>query len=282
MLKFSIASFSFHRLLADGKQDMFGYIADSKRLGAVQLDPWNAHLSALQDEDAVIRGGRDPENAQFSAQNDDYLVRVKAAAEAVGLPFGCLAVDGAHIYESDAEKRRSNRAAAYRWLEVAEKLGAQQVRIDAGGPEDMPDDVFEIIVAGYDDVIRRAGNKGIEVLVENHWGPTKFPDHVIKLLDAVKGLSLLFDTNNWAEGHQQEGWQRCARYARSVHVKTFAFDAAGNDPTVDIPQVIQILVEAGYDGVWGIESVPRDGDEIGAVRKTAALIERTLAAIESE
>lgn len=276
MLNFSIASFSFHRLLAEGRQDMFGYIADSKRLGACQLDPWNAHLAALKDEDAVIRGGRDPENAQFSAQNDEYLARVKAAADEAGLPFGCLAVDGAHIYEPEPEKRQINRAAAYRWLDVAEKLGAAQVRIDAGGPEDMPDHVLEIIIGGYADLIRRARDKNIEVLVENHWGPTRIPANVVKLLNAVEGLGLLFDTNNWAEGMQQQGWELCAPYARAVHVKTFAFDADGNDPTVDIPRVVRMLADAGYSGVWGIESVPRDGDEYGAITKTAALIERAL------
>jgi sugar phosphate isomerase/epimerase len=276
MFKFSIASFSFHRTLAAGKQDMFRYIADSKALGAAQLDPWNAHLSAIKDEDSVIRGGRDPENAQFSAQSDDYLAQVKAAANEAGLPFGCLAVDGAHTYEPEAEKRRANRAAAYRWLEVAEKLGARQVRIDAGGPEDMPDEIFEIIVTGYQDIIQRANDKGIEVLVENHWGPTTIPANVVRLLAAVDGLGLLFDSNNWAAGMQQQGWEMCAPYARSVHIKTFEFDENGSDPTVDIPKVVRMLVAAGFDDVWGIESVPRDGDEYGAIQKTAALIERSL------
>jgi sugar phosphate isomerase/epimerase len=276
MFQFSIASFSFHRLLASGQQDMFGYIADSKRLGAAQLDPWNAHLSAIKDEDTVIRGGRDPENARFSAQSDSYLARVKAAADEAGLPFGCLAVDGAHIYEPEPEKRRANRASAYRWLEVAEKLGAAQVRIDAGGPADMPDPVFEIIIDGYNDLIQRAGEKGLQVLVENHWGPTQHPENVVRLLETIKGLGLLFDSNNWAEGKQQQGWELCARYAQAVHIKTFAFDEQGNDPTVDIPQVVRRLVSAGYQGVWGIESVPQDGDEYGAITKTAALIQRSL------
>lgn len=276
MLKFSIASYSFHRHLAAGKQDMFKYITDSKDLGACQLDPWNGHLAAIKDEDAIIRGGRDPENAGFSAQSDEYIARVKAAADDAGLPFGCLAVDGAHIYEAEPEKRQHNRASAYRWLDVAHKLGAGQVRIDAGGPEDMPDDVFEIIVAGYNDLLQRAGELGLEIVVENHWGPTKHPENLVKLLNAVDGLGLLFDSNNWAEGKQQQGWSMCVQYARSVHIKTWEFDENGNDPTVDIPQVIGMLVAAGYDDVWGIECQPRDGDEYGAITKTVALIERSL------
>ena len=275
-MEFSIASFSFHRLLQAGKQDMFQYITDSKNLGASLLDPWNAHLAVIKDEDTVYKGGRDPENAQFSAASDAYIERVKAAADEAGLPFGCLAVDGAHIYEAEAEKRQSNRASAYRWLDVAAKLGAQQVRIDAGGPESMPDDVFEIIVNGYNDLVKRAGDLGLEIVIENHWGPSKVPENVIKILNAVDDLSQLFDSNNWAEGRQEDGWTLCAPYARSIHIKTFEFDDAGNDPSVDIPRVVRLLVDVGYAGVWGIESVPRDGDEYGAVKKTAALIARSL------
>jgi sugar phosphate isomerase/epimerase len=275
-MRFSIASFSFHRQLEAGKQDMFKYIQDSKDLGAAQLDPWNAHLAVIKDEDAVRKGGQDPENAQFSAQSDAYVQRVKAAADAAGLPFGCLAVDGAHIYEPDPAQRQLNRASAYRWLDVAAKLGAKQVRIDAGGPADMPDDIFEMIVAGYQDLVQRAGDMGLQILIENHWGPSTVPENVIQILDAVDGLGLLFDTNNWAADRQEDAWAMCAPYARSVHVKTFEFDEEGNDPTVDIPYVVQLLDSAGYDDVWGIESVPRDGDEYGAITKTAALIERSL------
>ncbi|MAS36718.1 MAG: hypothetical protein CL610_22125 [Anaerolineaceae bacterium] len=276
MLKFSIASFSFHRTLAAGKQDIFGYIADSRALGAAQLDPWNAHLTAHKDGDAVLHGGHNPRDAKFIPADDAHLARVKAAADAAGLSFGCLAVDGAHVYEPDAQQRQANRESAYRWLDVAEKLGAQQVRIDAGGPDAMPDDVLAIIVAGYRDLIQRAADKGIEVLVENHWGPTRYPANVIRLLDAVEGLGLLFDSHNWADGLQQQAWEMCAPYARSVHIKTFAFDEQGNDPTVDVARVVRLLDDSGYGGVWGIESVPRDGDEYGAIRQTAALIERLL------
>lgn len=275
-MKFSIASFSFHRTLAAGQQDMFKYITDSADLGMAQLDPWNAHLSPIKDEDQVIKGGHDPERAAFAAQADDYIERVKAAAEAADLPFGCIAVDGAHIYEEDEAQRQQNRHSAYRWLEVAHKLGATQLRIDAGGPPEMPDDVFAVIVDGYNDLITHAKERGIEILVENHWGPTKNPDNVVKLLEAIPGLGLLMDSNNWEEGRQIEAWERCGQYARSIHVKTFEFDDEGNDPTVDIPRFVRLMADAGYEGVWGIESVPRDGDEYGAIRKTKALIERSL------
>ncbi len=278
-MQLSICSFSFHRLLAAGKQDIFRYITDCKAVGCTQLDPWNAHLAGVESAEQVKAAGSDPLHAQLPPRDDAYLRDVRAAADAVGLPFGLIAVDGAHIYEPDPAARQANRLLAYRWLEIAHTLGANQVRIDAGGPAEMPDDIFAIIVDGYTDLVARGKEKGLEILIENHWGPSPIPDNVVKILDAVPGLGLLFDSNNWAPGLQERGWELCARYARATHIKTFEFDADGNEPTVDIPRVIRLLVEAGYQGAWGIESCPRDGDEYAGVDKTIALIQRSLAAV---
>lgn len=275
-ISISICSFSFHRLLAAGQQDIFRYITDCKDLGCALLDPWNAHLAQLRDGDAVLKSGSDPQHAELSAADEDYIGRVKAAADEAGLPFGCIAVDGAHIYEADPAARQVNRARAYRWLEIAGTLGAQQVRIDAGGPAEMPDDVFAIIVEGYNDLVARAAEHHIEVIIENHWGPSQVPDNVVKILGAVEGLGFLFDTNNWAPGMQHEGWEKCARFATATHIKTFEFDAQGNEPTVDIPRAMKILLDTGYHGSWGIESCPRDGDEYAGARKTIDLIHRVL------
>ena len=272
-LKIGVCSFSFHRLLAAGKQDVFQYVLDCKALGCTQLDPWNAHLSPVKDGDAVIHAGRNPHASHhLSAAGESYIDRVRAAADDAGLPFGTIAVDGAHIYEPAPEARAVNRANAYRWIDVAHRLGAAQVRIDAGGPEDMPEEVFEIITEGYRDLIARAGEHGIEVLLENHWGPTKVPANVEKLCDAVKGLGLLYDTHNWKPELRAEGQRRCAKYARATHVKTFGFHPDGSPIDADVQTPIRLLLQAGYDGTWGVESVPRDGDEIGGARKTIELI----------
>src|SRR6185503_15842051 len=128
----SICSFSFHRLLAAGKQDIFKYINDCKELGCTLLDPWNAHLAEIKDGDSVIFAGHNPDLAELSEVDEAYVDQVKGAAEVAGLPFGCIAVDGAHIYEATIEAREANRAKAYRWIAIAGTLGARQIRIDAG------------------------------------------------------------------------------------------------------------------------------------------------------
>jgi sugar phosphate isomerase/epimerase len=136
--------------------------------------------------------------------------------------------------------------------------------------------MLEIIVTGYKDLIPRAGEKGMELIMENHWGASRIPENVVRIMEAVPGLGLLFDTGNWPEEMRETGWAQCARYARATHLKTFAFDSEGNETTVDIPRAMRYLQEAGYQGCWGIESCPREGDEIEAAKKSVALIRRVL------
>jgi sugar phosphate isomerase/epimerase len=275
-MQLAIASYSFHRLLASGQQDMFKYIDDCRALGATQLDPWNGHLPLLLEGDKALKASGAWLNARLSAEEEAYLQQVRAAADRAGLPFGCVAVDGAHIYEPAPEARQLNRAVAYRWLEAAHRLGAAQVRIDAGAAEGFPDGVYAMVVEGYRDVVARGRELGLEVLSENHWGISNHYENVLRLLAGVPGLGLLFDTNNWRPGSHAVAWVRCARYARSVHIKAFRFDEAGNDPSADLAFAIRLLAAAGYQGAWGVESVPDDGDEYGAVKKTIALIKRNL------
>ena len=277
-MELSLCSYSFHRLLEAGKHDVFQYISDCQTLGCTQLDLWNGHLPSLLDDKARSPVSFTPEYTQLSPAEMDYLARIKVTADTAGLPFGCLAVDGAHIYESSPEARQANQIKAYRWLNIAEQLSAQQIRIDSGGPPEMPEDVLEVIVRGYNDLIPRAVEKGIEVIIENHWGASRIPENIVRILEAVPGLGLLFDTGNWPEEMRETGWTRCTHYARATHLKTFAFDAEGNETTMDIPRAMRILQEAGYRGSWGIESVPRQGDEYEAAQKSIALVRRVLGA----
>jgi len=277
-MELSLCSYSFHRLLEAGGHDVFQYISDCHTLGCTQLDLWNGHLPSLLDDQARSPSSFTPEYSQLSAGEMEYLGRIISAADAAGLPFGCLAVDGAHIYEASPEARQANQIKADRWLNIAGQLSAQQIRIDSGGTPEMPEEMLEVIVRGYNDLLPRAGEKGIEVLMENHWGASRIPENVVRILEAVPGLGLLFDTGNWPDDMRETGWTRCARYARATHLKTSAFDAEGNETTVDIPRAMRLLQEAGYQGSWGIESVPRQGDEYEAAKKSIALVHRVLGA----
>ena len=137
----------------------------------------------------------------------------------------------------------------------------------------MPDHAFQIIKEGYRDLIDRGAPMGLQILVENHWGPTLYPDNVIRLLKEIPGLGLLLDSHNWKPELRDEGRRHCSKLATSTHFKSFTWDD-DDEMTEDIPRAVNYLLEAGYKGVWGVESVPTDGDEMEGARKTIALLRR--------
>lgn len=273
-MRLGICSFSLHRTVAAGQMDFAGFVALNRRLGCTQLDPWCAHLEGGGDGANQLHAGRNPQEAELGLPPAARLPQLKAAA--AGMPWGCIAVDGAHIWEDDPVKRAHNRARASAWLKLAREFGATSVRIDAGGPERPDAATWAAIVTGYKGLLAEAKGLGLELLVENHWGPSVIPENIIKLLHDVPGLGLLFDTNNWKQGLQREAWDSCARFARVVHVKAFNFRSDGEEADVDLPYAIRKVKEQATGEVsWCVESVPpKPEDEIPAIEKTLALIRK--------
>jgi len=277
-MKLGICSFSFHRTIGSGQLDVFSYIDTCAKLGCTQIDPWSAHLCPPEDAAAVLNAGKNPNQSHqlLTGVDNAFLDRIAAHAECVGLPFGTFAVDGAHIYEESREAFESNRRRARQWIEAAGRLGAAQIRIDAGGPAVLTDEIFKVIIDGYHDLLARAERAGVELLVENHWGPSTNPEQLLRILDACPGLGLLFDTRNFPADRREAARKMLAPRTRATHLKSKRFDATGDDADDPMAACIHILLEAGYAGVWGIESVPEDEDELAAASKTIELLRRTL------
>lgn len=256
-MQMTVCSYSFHQMLKAGQMDMFQYIAWNDKHGFSQLEPWMAHLEPGYDDDSYIR-------------------KVKQAIDGCGQQVACIAVDGAHIYEPEAEARSANRARARRWMDIAQMLGAHQVRIDSGGPEALTDEIFDTIVEGYADVLAYARGRGLEVLVENHWGPTIYAQNVVRLLEAVSGLGLLLDTDNWAPGEGEPGAQLCARYTRHTHIKRYPNQEADAAAKRIGDHTLETLWAAGYRGPWGIECIALPGEEEAGVLETRSYIEEKI------
>jgi sugar phosphate isomerase/epimerase len=234
----SVCSYSFHGSFEDGSMDLDGYIAFCRDAGFTELDVWSLHI-----------GDGDEERLRDSP-----------------VPVGSLAVDGADAWAPTEKERAANRERAERWLDLAAAVGAKTVRFNAGPfhyafePGTGTDEEFDGVVAGFTHLVDYGRERGVEVVTENHWGPFQHPDELDRLLDAVPGLGLLFDTKNWPDGTHEAAWERYAPRARTTHFKS-----------ID-PRAVELVRNAGYDGCWGIEveGLPPDADERAAVTDALA------------
>lgn len=222
-MNISIASYSFHGLLKEGKIDVFGYLESCKyRYGLRSADIWNG---------------------MFPTTDEDFLRKVKDALDERELVLANLCVDGPHIWVDDPAEREKNYQDGLAYLHAAEVLGARTLRIDAGGQgEVFTEEQFDLIVERYREYAQRAYDNGYKVGPENHWGPEAVPANMQRICEAVDhpgfGVLLHFRGN--------EGDRVIAPWAMHTHISFQIVETC-------LVESMTMLRDAGYTGYWGVE-----------------------------
>lgn len=243
-MKLSICNFSFQRTLLDGKMDIFGYLETVKhRYSMNEVDLWNGFFTKKEGPLWIL-----PE--------EGYIKKIREALDEREMTVVNFAIDGAHLWDPDPEFRKRLHENALSHLRAAEILGAQTVRIDTGGlfgsdpnfDSSMGEEQFEYIVKRYQEHSERAANQGYMIGPENHTGPSLDPMHVKKIAEAVNhpGFGILLHINRW-EAHKEKGDEIVAPWVCHTH-----FDAKTATST-DAKEKVQMLIDAGYKGYWGLE-----------------------------
>lgn len=237
-MKISLGGYSFCSTLNEGKMDIFGYLESVKyRYHLDTVDLWNGFFAKL-DED------------QTTLNSEDDIKKIREALDEREMTVVNHAVDGAHLWDPDPEKRERLYQNALDHLKASEMLGARTVRIDVGGQDvnHMSDEQFDYVVSRYREYCERAAEHGYMVGPENHFGPAVNPHFLKRIAEAVNhpNFGILLHINRW-KVDQAEGNKIVAPWVNHTH-----FDAATvtSDNAV---QVVRTLVDAGYDGYWAVE-----------------------------
>ncbi len=86
-----------------------------------------------------------------------------------------------------------------------------------------------------------------------------------------------FGNFNVAQGKTYDrylGTTELMSFAKGVSAKSHAFDAKGNETTIDYLRMMRIVRDAGYRGYVGIEFEGRNMEEVDGIRATQKLLER--------
>lgn len=222
-MKISIASYAFHGLLAQGMMDVFGYLETCK---------YRYHVNAA-----------DIWNGFFPTIDEDFIKKVKTALDEREMALANLCVDGPHIWDDDPAAREKNYQTALAYLQVARMLGAQTIRIDAGGKGDtFSEEQFDLIVKRYKEYAQRAHDLGFLVGPENHWGPEVAPENMQRICEAVDhpafGVLLHFRGN--------AGDAIIAPWAMHTHISWEISES-------NLAESLPMLRNAGYQGYYSVE-----------------------------
>ena len=242
-MKISTLSYSFRGLLQQGMMDVFGYLETCKyRYQLEAADIWNGFFPTL---------------------DDDFLSKVREALDERDLVLADLCVDGAHIWEDDADKRAQNYQNALANLQAAVKLGARFVRIDAGSRnESWRDEEFDHIVSRYREYAQFAHDHGFKVGIENHWGPERSWANLKRVYETVDhpgfGVSCHFGSWTGSAEEVDEADRLVAPWVSHTHI-------AWNICQGDLLGKLKPLWDAGYEGYYSVEhhSAENEYSEVG-------------------
>jgi len=266
-MNISLAGFSVHGLLAEGKIDIFGYLESCRyRYDLRTADIWNGLLPTTEA---------------------GFLTKVRHALEERELALVNYHVDGVHLWEDDPGARERNYRGALAHLEVAAFLGAKTVRIDTGGKvAPMTPEQLDYLAGRYREYCAFGHDHGFAVGPETHWGLSLTADNMEAIARAVDhpAYGILLHVGHWEDGDPDAGDARLARYAVHTHVDA----QTTHDPRLG--EKMRLLLDAGYAGCWGVEHHSAQNEyaeiavQIATVRRALArtLWDRQLAQTRSQ
>ena len=215
------------------------------------------------------------------AEDKAYLAELKKRCDDNGVKSGLIMCDreGA-LGDPDAAARTRTVENHYKWVTAAAYLGCHSIRVNAQSTG-----TFGAQLDFATDGLRRLAQFGaqhnINVIVENHGGLSSNGKWLASVIDQVGlpncGTLPDFGNFNIAKDKPYDrylGVTELMPFAKGVSAKSYAFDAKGNETTIDYQRIMRIVRDAGYRGYVGIEFEGRDLGEAEGIRATKKLLER--------
>jgi sugar phosphate isomerase/epimerase len=260
--KIALGEYSFNRLYHAGKYDPLRLAALTKnRFGLSAID----YVSSFWADKATDR---------------NFLRELKVRAIDNGIINHIILVDFPFAQLGDLQESRRNAAisAHSMWLEIAAFLGCRGIRVNLNGFQEPGNkqSVLDASVDGYGRLLEIASRQNLDVLVQNHIGYSCDPDWLVSVMKQVdsRHSGIMADPGHFQEifivrdrmgrrvirkGRGFDTYASMSKimpYAKAVNAKTHAFDANGNESTLNYYRLLAIVKNAGYTGYIGIEWEP--------------------------
>ncbi|MDQ6419637.1 TIM barrel protein [Paenibacillus sp. LHD-117] len=237
-MKISIGGYSFNNTMNEGKMDTFGYLESSKyRYGLDTVDLWNGTFDKARQD-------------IFTLPDEAYIRKLREAIDEKGMKVVNIAVDGAHLWDADQDRRKMLYGNAVAYMRIADTLGASSVRIDTGDKSSEPEteEQVDYNISKFLELSKLAADLGMMVGPENHMGSAKNPHYLKKIAEGVNhpNFGILLHMGRWS-ADEEIGDSLVAPWVYHTHFdgKTVASGKG--------EQLVRTLFDAGYDGYWGIE-----------------------------
>lgn len=207
------------------------------------------------------------------AEDRPFLAELKRRADDNGVRNLLIMVDGeGDLGDVNPGARQRALENHYKWVAAASYLGCHSIRVNAVS-EGSAEDVQQAAIDGLTRLTDFAAGHGIGIIIENRWGHSgngRWLAELVRKVD-LPGFGTLPDFGNWVDYDRYQGVEDLMPYAKGVSAKSYAFDEAGNETTIDFARMLSIVKGAGFAGYIGIE-YEGPGDEEEGIKATRDLL----------
>ncbi len=263
--KLSLAQWSINRMIRQEGLDPYSFAEKASNWGFKGLE----YVSQLYYPSLEKEG--------FSAEAmKEFVDKSNAEAKKHGMTNVLIMVDGQGALAAvDSVERKEAVENHFKWVDAAAAMGCHSIRVNLQGA--MEHEAWEVAaVDGLTQLSSYAKDKNINVIVENHGGPSSNASWLATVMEKV-GMSncgTLPDFGNFCvrrengsyyesacieEYDKYKGVEELMPFAKAVSAKSYGFDQDGNETKIDYPKMMQIVKKAGYSGFVGVEY---EGDEL--------------------
>ncbi|GAB4469029.1 MAG: sugar phosphate isomerase/epimerase [Armatimonadaceae bacterium] len=269
------------------------------KIGVSTYSYWHFREPKISVEQALIHAaelgadGLEILHRQMDSEENGYLQRLKREAFRNGLDLICLSIHQ-NFVSPDAEVRQKHIDHTLHCIELAYKLGIPCIRLNSGRwgtiasfdelmdrrgeepplPGYTEDDAFAWCTDSIAACLPKAEECGVLLALENHWGLTRTPEGVLRIVHSLDSpwLRALMDTGNFRED-LYENLEKMAPHVSFVQAKTYFGGGEWYTLDIDYARVAAMLREVNYRGYVSLEMEGKE-DPLTAVPKSLSLLRK--------
>ena len=235
--------------------------------------------------------GVDVLHVQMDNETPEYLTSLRRQAEDNGIELICLSIHQDFV-DPDKAGRDKNIEHTRHCIDIAHDLGISYIRLNSGRwntiksfdelmanrgiepvlPGFTEDDGFNWCIESIMECLPAAEKAGVVLALENHWGLTRTPKGLLRIVNAIDSpwLGVLMDTGNFLEDPYDK-LEEIAAQAVFVQAKTYYGGGEWYTLDLDYPRIAQILKRANYQGYISLEFEGKEDANTGVPKSLELL-----------
>ena len=259
LFQLSLAQWSINRMIRKEGLDPYKFAEKASSWGFTGLE----YVSQLYNTELKASDYSDEAMQNFVNKNNTL-------AKKYGLENLLIMVDGEGALAAiDTNERKKAVEQHYKWVDAAAKMGCHSIRVNLQGAME-PDSWIEASADGLTQLATYAKPKNINIIVENHGGPSSNGNWLASVMEKVnmENCGTLPDFGNFCVKREDgsyyaskclveydiyQGVTELMPYAKAVSAKSYNFDENGDETKIDYHRMLQIVKESGYTGYVGVE-----------------------------